>query len=163
MKTLILGLLTLGVGLFSSCVAQPSKPSTTIEQLSSEETGMANVSEEMNRWSHIKEVNYSGKRADRAEIAGMMATFMVEPSYKASYIYIVNEYGGDELIRQNGCAFVINDKSKYDMLYVSISPSSQAVLIKIICSLIATMTNVMNFQNLPDCLLGYVLVRKGDG
>ena len=121
MKTLLF-FLTLAVGLLPSCIAELSKSATAVEQPSSKETGASKSSEHTDRWSRIKEINYGGKQADRAEIAGMMATYMMDP-YKASYIYIVNEYRGDELIRQNGCANIVNNKMNYDMLVVSIFTS----------------------------------------
>ena len=111
--------LTFAVGLLQSCIALPSESSTSVEQPSSEATDASEIFEIRSRWSNIADYDYSGKRADRAEVAGMMATFTMEP-YKASYIFIVNEYGGDELVRQNGCAYVLNSMSKYDMLFVSI-------------------------------------------
>ena len=115
----LLFFLAVVVSLLQSCIALPSESSSSVEQPGSESTGASDSYEAGSRWSDITEYDYSGKRADRAELAGMMATYITEP-YKASYILIVNEYEGNKIVRQNGCAHVVNTMSKHDMLFVSI-------------------------------------------
>ena len=115
----LLFFLSLAIGLFQSCVAHPSPPSSSPEQPNNEEGDGPDSYEIREKWSHVNDYDYGGKQADRAEIAGMMATFTADP-YKASYIYIVNELKGGEIVRQNGCANVLKSDLHHDMIFVSI-------------------------------------------
>lgn len=106
----------LAVGLLPSCIAQPSGLTKSID----EETGISNAFKPIDKRAKLTKVHKGVKTADRAEIAGLMATYRTVP-YKASYFYIINEYGGDELIRQNACEHTASRKMDYNMLFVSIS------------------------------------------
>ena len=111
----------LAVGSLPSSIAEPSRLTRTREQPSSDEVGTSDRFEQIDKRARLTQT-YSGEKiADRAEIAGLMATFRTAP-YKASYFYIINEYGDDELVRQNACEQSSNGKLDYNMLFVSISP-----------------------------------------
>ena len=117
----------LAVGLLPSSIAQPSRLTESVDG----EIGTSNGFNQINKRAKLTKVYSSEKTADRAEIAGLMATFRTVP-YKANYIYIINEYAGDDLIRQNACEHSSSGKLDYDMLFVSISvPKCQNVTLAV--------------------------------